>query len=91
LGGSKTERKGGKKRSTYPKNRKGGRKMQAYIHSLKVTGTRPEDEHHVMGEVEKIERINGNEYVATYKGKRYSTIYNPFVGAYFVDDVYGGL
>ena len=65
--------------------------MQAYIHSLKVIGTRLQDEKHVMGEVEKIERINGNEYVATYEGKRYSAIYNPFVGAYFVDDVYGEL
>jgi hypothetical protein len=68
--------------------------MQAYLHSLKIhgdsgTGTR---ERHVLGDVDRIDKIDGdNTYVAVIGEKRYSAIYNPFVGAYFVDDVYGEL
>ena len=59
--------------------------MQAYIHSLK------QGEKHVMGEIDAVERVKGgsNEFIATIGGKRYSAVYNPFVGAYFVDGIYG--
>jgi hypothetical protein len=61
--------------------------MKAFIHSLKKDGK------HIMGEIDAVERIEGgsNEFIATIDGKRYSAIYNPFVGAFFVDDIYGKL
>ena len=30
-----------------------------------------------------------NDVVAEYNGKRYTAVYNGFVGKYYVDDVYG--
>jgi len=32
-----------------------------------------------------------NDVVAEYDGTRYTAIYNPFVGLYYVDDIYGEL
>ena len=32
-----------------------------------------------------------NDVIAEYKGKRYTAIYNPFAGLYYVDDIYGEL
>lgn len=60
-------------------------KVKAYIRSLK------DHEHdcHVLGEAEIIRRIGDNLYLAEYQGIRCTAIYNPFVGRYFVDDVYG--
>ena len=52
-------------------------KRECYIHSLK------EGERHVLGEATILKRIGDNDYLAEYNG------YNPFVGRYFVDDVYG--
>ena len=65
-------------------------KTMAFVHSLKQTGN-PEigDFGHQKAEVEIISHINNNEVVAEYKGVRYTVIFNPFVGAYYVDDVYG--
>ena len=62
-------------------------KVEAYIHSLqnKVTGE------HVLGEAEIIEKIGNNLYEAEYGGVRCTAISNPFVGRYFLDDVYGVL
>lgn len=60
-------------------------KVEAHIHSLK------DEEHnrHVLGEAEIIRRIGDNLYLAVYNGVRCTAIFNPLVGRYFVDDVYG--
>lgn len=60
-------------------------KLQAYIHSLKDHANNL----HVLGEAEIIEKIGDNLYLAEYNGTRCTAIFNPFVGRYFVDDVYG--
>ena len=60
-------------------------KCEAYIRSLKDT----RHDRHVLGEAEIIKRIGDNLYLAEYNGIRCTAIFNPFVGQYFVDDVYG--
>lgn len=60
-------------------------KVQAYIHSLKDR----EHDRSVLGEAEIIRKIGDNLYLAEYNGVRCTAIYNPFVGKYYVDDVYG--
>ena len=58
-------------------------KTKAYVHSLKV------DEVHHMAAVTIVEHKDNNHVIAEYRGNLYTAIYNPFVGAYFVDDIYG--
>ena len=58
-------------------------KCECYIHPLK------EGERHVLGEAMILKRIGDNDYLAEYNGVKCHAIYNPFVGRYFVDDVYG--
>ena len=58
-------------------------KCECYIHSLK------EGERHVLGEATILKRVGDNDYLAEYNGVKCHAIYNPFVGRYFVDDVYG--
>ena len=60
-------------------------KVEAYIHSLKDHA----NNRHVLGEAEIIQSIGDNLYLAEYGGVRCTAIFNPFVGRYFVDDVYG--
>lgn len=60
-------------------------KVEAYIHSLKDL----ERGCNVLGEAEIIRKIGDNLYLAEYRGVRCTAIFNPFVGRYFVDDVYG--
>ncbi len=60
-------------------------KVKAYIHSLKDR----QHDRHVLGEAEIIKCIGNNLYLAEYKGARCTAIFNPFIGRYFVDDVYG--
>jgi len=60
-------------------------KIMAYIHSLKDK----EHDRHVLGEAEIIRKIGDNLYLAEYNGVQCTAIFNPFVGRYFVDDVYG--
>ena len=60
-------------------------KVMAYVHSLKDK----EHDCHVLGEATIIKVIGDNLYLAEYNGVRCTAIYNPFAGAYFVDDVYG--
>ena len=55
-------------------------KTKAMIHSLKST-----DEATILHEVDN------NDVVAEYRGIRCSAIYNPFVGLFYVDDIYGVL
>lgn len=65
-------------------------KVMAYVHSLKRQGN-PEklDFGHQQAEVDIIRHKNNNDVIAEYNGVRYTAIYNPFAGAFFVDDVYG--
>ena len=51
---------------------------KAMIHSLKK-----EDEVIILHEK------GINDVIAEYKGKRYTAIYNPFAGLFYVDDIYG--
>ena len=51
---------------------------KAMIHSLKK-----EDEVVILHEK------GINDVIAEYKGKRYTAIYNPFAGLFYVDDIYG--
>ena len=60
-------------------------KVEAYIHSLKDIKT----DRRILGKAEIIRRIEDNRYLAEYNGVRCTAIFNPFVGRYFVDDVYG--
>lgn len=60
-------------------------KVEAYIHSLKDK----EHDRHVLGEAEIIKSIGDNLYLAKYNDVKCTAIFNPFVGRYFVDDVYG--
>lgn len=60
-------------------------RVSAYIHSLKDH----EHDRHVLGEAEIISRIGDNQYLAEYNGVRCTAIFNPFAGAFYVDDVYG--
>ncbi len=60
-------------------------RVLAYIHSLKDM----ERDRNVLGEAEIITSIGDNLYLAEYNGVRCTAIFNPFVGRYFVDDVYG--
>ena len=36
-----------------------------------------------------IDKVGDNNYIAEYKGKKCSAIFNPFASRYFVDDVGG--
>lgn len=58
-------------------------KCECYIHSLK------QGEKHVLGEARIIKRLGDNDYLAEYNGVQCHAIFNPFVGKFFVDDVYG--
>ncbi len=60
-------------------------KVEAYIHSLKDM----EHDRNVLGEAEIIKSIGDNLYLAEVNGVYCTAIFNPFVGRYFVDDVYG--
>lgn len=51
----------------------------AHIHSL----------NRQMDTVTIISHSDNNHVVAQYKGKTYTAVYNPFAGAYYVDDTYG--
>lgn len=59
--------------------------VKAYIHSLEDK----EHHRHVLDEAEIVKRIEGNQYLAEYRGVRCTAIFNPFAGAFFVDDVFG--
>ena len=60
-------------------------KVEAFIHSLKDHV----HDRNVLGKAEIIKKIGDNLYLAEYNGTRCTAIFNPFVGRYFVDDVYG--
>jgi len=58
-------------------------KCACYIHSLKGGGEG------TLAEATIIERLGDNSYLAEYDGVRCTAIFNPFVGRYYVDDLYG--
>ncbi len=60
-------------------------RVEAYIHSLKDM----EHDRNVLGNAEIIKSIGDNLYLAQVNVVRCTAIFNPFVGRYFVDDVYG--
>ena len=60
-------------------------RVLAYIHSLKDH----QHDRHMLGEAEILKQIGDNLYLAEYNGILCTAIFNPFVGRYFVDDVYG--
>lgn len=53
---------------------------KAMIHSLNA-----------QGEAKILHEKNNNDVIAEYNGKRCTAVYNPFVGLYYVDDIYGVL
>lgn len=53
---------------------------RAMIHSLNA-----------QGEVTILHEKNNNDVIADYNGKRCTAVFNPFVGLYYVDDIYGVL
>ncbi|MBD5144977.1 MAG: hypothetical protein HDT21_03555 [Ruminococcus sp.] len=53
-------------------------KVLAMVHSLKD-----------LAEVEIIEHKDNNNVIAEYNGQKCTAIFNPFVGRYYVDDIYG--
>lgn len=55
------------------------RKIQARIHSLGGQ----------FAEVTIINEKSDNDVIVEYRGVRCTAIYNPFVGCYYVDDIYG--
>ena len=58
-------------------------KCNCYIHSLKKDGN------NVMAEATIIKRLGDNDYLADFNGVKCHAIFNPFVGEFYVDDVYG--
>ncbi len=58
-------------------------RCECYIHSLK------QGETNVLGEATIIKRLGDNDYLAEYNGVKCHATFNPFVGRYFVDNVYG--
>ena len=55
------------------------RKVTAHIHSLDGK----------LAEVTILQYNGDNDIIVEYNGKKCTAIYNVFVGAYFVDDIYG--
>jgi len=58
-------------------------KCECYIHSLKTNGQGN------LAEATILKRIGDNQYLADYNGVKCTAIFNPFVGKYYVDDLYG--
>ena len=58
-------------------------KTKAYIHSLKKGET------NYMAVVNIVEHKDNNHVIAEYRGNLYTAVFNPFVWAYYVDDIYG--
>lgn len=52
---------------------------KAHIHSLQGQ----------MDTVTIIQHKDNNHVISEYKGNQYTAVFNPFVGAYYVDDIYG--
>jgi hypothetical protein len=55
-------------------------KIKAQVHSLNA-----------QDDVSILHEKGPNDVIAEYDGKRYTAIFNPFAGLYYVDDLYGVL
>ena len=60
-------------------------KTQAYINSLNKGLINPT----YKDEITVLEKVGDNDYIVDYKGVKCHALFNPFVCAYFADDVYG--
>jgi len=58
-------------------------KCECYIYSLKKDGL------NILAEATILEKIGDNLYLADYNSVRCTAIFNPFIGRYYMDDVYG--
>lgn len=61
-----------------------GYKTQAYIYSLNTGNINPE----IMDEITVLEQVGDNDYIVDYKGVKCHALFNPFVCAFFADDIY---
>lgn len=59
-------------------------KTQAYIQSLNVGKMKPEN----TDEITVLEKVGDNDYIVDYKGVKCHALFNPFVCAFFADDIY---
>ena len=59
-------------------------KTQAYIYSLNTGNINPE----IMDEITVLEQVGDNDYIVDYKGVKCHALFNPFVCAFFADDIY---
>lgn len=59
-------------------------KTQAYIQSLNKGLMKPT----YTDEITVLEKVGDNDYIVDYKGVKCHALFNWFVCAYFVDDVY---
>lgn len=53
-------------------------KTTAILHSSNLTAT-----------VTILEKVGNNQYIAEYRGVKYTAMFNPFSGMYYVDDIFG--
>ena len=59
---------------------------------MKMNLTKPMRIHSLGGEIHEatiVEKVGDNKYIADYNGVKCSAIFNPFVGEFYVDDIYG--
>lgn len=59
---------------------------------MKMNLTKPMRIHSLRGEIREatiVEKVGDNKYIADYNGVKCSAIFNPFVGEFYVDDIYG--
>ena len=59
-------------------------KANAYINSLNKGKITPTE----MAEITVLEKVGDNDYIVDYKGVKCHALFNPFVCAYFADDIY---
>lgn len=59
---------------------------------MQMNLTKPMHIHSLGGELREatiVEKVGDNKYIADYNGVKCSAIFNPFVGEFYVDDIYG--
>ena len=60
-------------------------KTQAYINSLNKGLINPT----YKDEITVLEKVGDNDYIVDFRGVKCHALFNPFVCAYFANDVYG--
>lgn len=59
---------------------------------MKMNLTKPMRIHSLGGKIREatiVEKVGDNKYIADYNSVKCSAIFNPFVGEFYVDDIYG--